>query len=434
MMQTQRHSKAFSSAGFVVVPAGQGLARRQSTLLLGLMVIVGLSLSLLAFFAVMNSAARDVRAHDESVFQHHARDNISAFEREVRSQLFALRSLRALFSASEEVTRSEFHRFANTLRAGIPGLKSLQWAPSVTHVDRLKFEARRRAGDPSHPGITERNPDGIPVPAVARELYFPVDFAAPVTGGAWLVLAAGVAITLLLVRYLVALHRHGVELERLNRVQNLLSRCNRTLARAADERALLDGYCRALVEVGGYRFVSVTYARSRQADGLKTVARVGGLRSYADTPSLRACSAAIDQAHPVIHRTPAPCRDNGYLSMIALPLAGGQYVLDVLALYCDRAGAFDRSETALVSELGADLAFGIETLRAREAEKRRVRCLQPGGLGLSMMAERARSVGGETRIRRGFAQGTSVSITVPLAGDDSPARCRDESVSEPEPA
>ncbi|MFZ1536774.1 MAG: hypothetical protein WAT23_05245, partial [Chromatiaceae bacterium] len=55
------------------------------------------------------------------------------------------------------------------------------------------------------------------------------------------------------------------DLRRLSRTHAVLSRCNRSLARAVDERSLLDAFCTNLVEVGRYGFAWVGYAGRRDA-------------------------------------------------------------------------------------------------------------------------------------------------------------------------
>ena len=58
-------------------------------------------------------------------------------------------------------------------------------------------------------------------------------------------------------------------------------------------------------------------------------------------------------------------RPRGYQSSIALPLRNSAGILGVLAIYALEPDAFNEAEVTLLQELAADLAFGIETLRAR---------------------------------------------------------------------
>jgi len=129
------------------------------------------------------------------------------------------------------------------------------------------------------------------------------------------------------------------ELRRLGRTHAVLSRCNRSLARALDERALLDAFCVNLVEVGGYGFAWVGYAGPGDGARVRLVAHAGqGDRAFpaavlacANTGGRRsACRVAGEDGVPVILRDLSSPSDHapwaaaalgqGYRSMIALPL------------------------------------------------------------------------------------------------------------------
>ena len=149
------------------------------------MLLLGLALSLLGFGAVNRWQAH--QAHDaiEAHFQQQARDRIAAIHREVDAHLLAARSLAALYAASHDVTRQEFHRFASTLLDSIPSLQALEWIPEVSDDERTGYEAgHRAAGDGQSFRITERDPNGRLVPAAVRPRYYPVDYVVPLSGNA----------------------------------------------------------------------------------------------------------------------------------------------------------------------------------------------------------------------------------------------------------
>jgi len=66
-------------------------------------------------------------------------------------------------------------------------------------------------------------------------------------------------------------HQTEEDLRRLGRTHAVLSRCNRSLTRALDERALLNAFCANLVEVEGYGFAWVGYAGERREAPLRLV-------------------------------------------------------------------------------------------------------------------------------------------------------------------
>jgi PAS domain S-box-containing protein len=185
------------------------------------------------------------------------------------------------------------------------------------------------------------------------------------------------------------------DLQRLSRTHAVLSRCNRSLARAVGERALLDAFCTNLVEVGGYGFAWVGYAGRGGGGRIRLMAHAGlvdgtfptAVYTAVNSGDCRsACRVACDSGAPVILRdlsTPshlAPWADaalrRGLRSMIALPLQADGAPFGNFSIFADTADAFDGPEVALLAELAEDLAFGIQTLRARAAQAQEVRKLR----------------------------------------------------------
>ncbi len=184
------------------------------------------------------------------------------------------------------------------------------------------------------------------------------------------------------------------ELRRLSRTHAVLSRCNRSLARAVDERALLDAFCTSLVEVGGYGFAWVGYA-GRGSVRIRVVAHAGqGDRGFAAAVFAAAnsgdrrspCRVACERGERAILRDLAnrcdlaPWADaalhHGFRSVIALPLQADGEPFGNFSIFADTTDAFDAPEVALLAELAEDLAFGIQTLRDRAAQAQAVRRLR----------------------------------------------------------
>lgn len=179
------------------------------------------------------------------------------------------------------------------------------------------------------------------------------------------------------------------ELERANRALRTLSAGNHTLLHALNEQDLLHKMCKAIVEKGGYRSASVAYAEHDPQKTIHWMAYVGLDKalieslhySWADTEiGHTATGTAIRTGQPCIGRNllSDPAYDDpafanlradaikqGYAAATAFPLYVEGSVLGALALAAAEPDAFDEQEVALLSELAADLAYGIENLRTR---------------------------------------------------------------------
>ncbi|MQM38902.1 hypothetical protein KBTX_02923 [wastewater metagenome] len=149
--------------------------------------------------------------------------------------------------------------------------------------------------------------------------------------------------------------------ERSNRALRLLSRCNRAVIRAADERRLLDTVCRLAIEIGGYLVAWVGTVDDPAAEGAQPVAWHAAGDGGLDEDAIHALHAG---EHPV----------SGALGtdhvVACLPLRSGGRNLAVLGLVTTTARPLEAEELQLLGELADNLAFGIESLRTREREDR----------------------------------------------------------------
>jgi diguanylate cyclase (GGDEF)-like protein len=169
-----------------------------------------------------------------------------------------------------------------------------------------------------------------------------------------------------------------------NRELRMLIACKRSLARAEDEQQLLDDICRILVGPGGYRLAWFGFADEAPDCEVRVAAHAGDGSDYLDRlhvswsddergqgPTGRAIREHRVQVCRHIDTDPhfSPWRDEaqraGYRSSVALPLLLEGECIGALCIYADRPDAFDRSELELLEELAADLAFGLNTLRAQ---------------------------------------------------------------------
>jgi PAS domain S-box-containing protein len=179
------------------------------------------------------------------------------------------------------------------------------------------------------------------------------------------------------------------ELFRLNRALRALNLCNQALIRATDESAWLHEVCDIIVGAAGYRFCWVGRAEHDEAKSVTAVAEAGVDEGFLKAVSMRWSSEgqrlgptgtsittgrAQIVADTATDRAYAPWRDEalkrGYGSIIAIPLFVNDEPFGALSICATEAGAFHSEEISLLSELAADLGYGVTMLRLR-AEQRR---------------------------------------------------------------
>ncbi len=176
------------------------------------------------------------------------------------------------------------------------------------------------------------------------------------------------------------------ELLKLNRTLLAISNCNQALLHAESETVLLGEICRIVVETGGNRMAWVGYAEHDKGKSVRPVAQTGFEDGYLETlmiswadiergrgPTGRAirtgqpCSTRNMLADPEC----APWRQDvikrGYTSAQSLPLKADDKVFGALTIYSPMFEAFNAEETKLLVDLADNLAYGITTLRNRNA-------------------------------------------------------------------
>lgn len=173
---------------------------------------------------------------------------------------------------------------------------------------------------------------------------------------------------------------------------DLLRQCANALVRAANEASLLHEICRILVEVGGYRFAWIGYARQDDQKTVHPVAQAGHEEGYlemvdltwADTEqdrgptgtAIRTGKASIvndvlTDPHFAPWRHEAVAR--GVAAVLSLPLITNGQSLGALTIYAPEPNVFRPDEVALLVDLAGNLAYGIVALRTRAALRNRER-------------------------------------------------------------
>ncbi len=137
--------------------------------------VVGLLISCLLALSLYRSD--DAKIREE--FSHEIDSYASSITAQINEDIAVLYSLRALFDASDVVTRVEFQTFASFLLARYPSIRALGWVPRVSADERSTVEAQAR--NDGFPGfqISERRVRGGMVRAGPRDDLYPVYFIEP---------------------------------------------------------------------------------------------------------------------------------------------------------------------------------------------------------------------------------------------------------------
>ncbi|MBD3896138.1 EAL domain-containing protein [Halomonas sp. ML-15] len=175
-----------------------------------------------------------------------------------------------------------------------------------------------------------------------------------------------------------------------NRALKLLSRCNEALIHTEQEPQLLEAICQLAVEVGGYCMAWVGYAMHDETRRIEPRASAGNVQGYLDHITLSwstdhrnglgPAGRAVRSGKPVIINDLANdpsfvhwrgmAMQQGFRSLVCLPLKRGGQVFGILALYQPHTEPISDEEGQLLSELADNLAFGIDVLRQRLEQQR----------------------------------------------------------------
>lgn len=177
------------------------------------------------------------------------------------------------------------------------------------------------------------------------------------------------------------------QLARVARARRFMAECNRILVHATEETALLSQMCEEAVRSGGYR---MAWAGMAQHDAAKTVLPVASAGRGADLVNGLVVSWSADDpsgrgptgqairsgelvvigdiaADPDIAPWHGSAAERGLRSVVVLPLKVAGHPVGGLAIYSNEVQVVSEDERALLKELAADISYGIETLRTRQA-------------------------------------------------------------------
>ena len=181
-------------------------------------------------------------------------------------------------------------------------------------------------------------------------------------------------------------NRAEEQLRKLNRTLTALSNSNQALMHATDEPAFLQQVCRIINEDCGYAMVWIGFAENDENKTVRPIASAGFEEGYLETMRITWADSergrgptgtAIRTGQPSICRNmltdPAflPWREaavnRGYASSLVVPLKEDDKSFGAITIYSREPDAFSEGEVHLLTELSADLTYGIGTLRMRAA-------------------------------------------------------------------
>ena len=172
------------------------------------------------------------------------------------------------------------------------------------------------------------------------------------------------------------------ELGKINRALRTLSGCNQALVRATDEAKFMNEVCNIIINAGAYRLAWIGYVQNDEFKSVTPVAQAGFESGYLKKINITLADKERDQGpvglsiktrQPVIIKDTLtdpsfnPWKEDalnqGYHSVISLPLLFKEKCYGALAIYSAEINYFDEAEVELLNELSKDLAYGITVLR-----------------------------------------------------------------------
>ena len=185
------------------------------------------------------------------------------------------------------------------------------------------------------------------------------------------------------------------KLHRLSRALQATSDCNQALIHTHDENKLLQKICSIIVETGGYKMAWVGYAQQNKAKSIRPVASAGLSEDYLkqltvtwdDTPhgqgptgtAIRTgqiCTINNILQDPLFEPWRSAAQIQGYFSVQSLPLKIDNMTFGALTLYSGTPNAFNEEDTALLSSLADNLAYGVNIIRRRNEQQKAEKALR----------------------------------------------------------
>jgi PAS domain S-box-containing protein len=210
--------------------------------------------------------------------------------------------------------------------------------------------------------------------------------AVPVEVSSRGVLIEGREMLLSVVRDITERKKRDMELHRLNRTLKAQSQSDQAMMRAKDETAYMDEVCDIIVKTCGHAMVWIGFAENDENKSVRPLASAGFEKGYLETLNItwadtelgrgptgtavrtgKTCMCRNMLTDPVFKPWREQAIKRGYASSIVLPLMSNDRAFGAISIYSRELDPFTESEVQLLSELSADLAYGITAIRLRAA-------------------------------------------------------------------
>jgi len=144
-----------------------------------LVLIIGVAVALIGFFQVTKSQEdRAMEAFKEEALH----DITTSLDSKINQNISVCEGMKALFSASNYVSRQEFSTYVEHELGRHSEIQALEWIPYVRHAERGNYETNAQKDGLSDFQFTERLSNGLMVRREQQEEYFPVYFVEPFKG------------------------------------------------------------------------------------------------------------------------------------------------------------------------------------------------------------------------------------------------------------
>ncbi len=142
-----------------------------------LLILIGISLSLLLGYMLYNNESNKIKLE----LKKDLHDKVFSLEREFLLNFETLHSIKGLFIGSNFVSSSEFKTISLDILSRHKDIQALEWIPKVEHKNREAFEKGRKT-EFANFEITQILSQGSMIRAKEREIYFPISYIEPFYG------------------------------------------------------------------------------------------------------------------------------------------------------------------------------------------------------------------------------------------------------------
>ncbi|MFC4356615.1 bacterio-opsin activator domain-containing protein [Halobium salinum] len=237
------------------------------------------------------------------------------------------------------------------------------------------------------------------------------------------------------------------QLERLNRVNDVIRTIDRSLVRASTREAVERAVCEELADTGPYRAAWIsesgpldegaTLSQRTESDAgfLDDLRHASDELSASFPPLVAARSREVQVVDDVLEDPPLTAwrqraMRRGYRSLVSLPLSYDDTRYGVLTVFSERPGVFGDLEREVLVELGDTIAYAIDAVERKhalvsdDAVELDLRVTDPAVLGVRLTAETDATLALES-VTEGDGTDGSVglllSVTGPSPGTVEPA-------------